>query len=205
MAPVLWAMLWANQQIRRNKMKNRLLALAAAALLSGTAAVSAQGLSQDNSQSPKTQTKDQVARPDAQPGMGEDQKGSTGGADQNMQGPNKEDRNLQRTQTTGEQRGPQGGEMLRGGEVRGGARHTLTIVQKTKLRETVFRTGPRLSHLSFRIGVGVRIPHTVRVVAVPEEIVAIYPEWSGDLFFTYGDEIVVVAPDTFEIVGVLPL
>ena len=73
------------------------------------------------------------------------------------------------------------------------------------MRETVFRSGPRLSHVTFKIGVGVRIPHTVRVVAVPEEIVAIYPEWSGDLFFTYGDEIVVVAPGTFEIVGVLPL
>ena len=46
-------------------MRNRLLALAAAALLSGTAAVSAQGLSQDQSQSPKSQTKDQIARPDA--------------------------------------------------------------------------------------------------------------------------------------------
>ena len=189
-------------------MRNHLLALAAAALLSGTAAVSAQGLSQDNSQSPKTQTKDQVARPDAQPGMGEDQTGSPGGGGQNTRAPAREDRNMQRTQTQGEQReerGPQGGEMLRGGEMRGGAPHALTVEQKTKLRETVFRSGPRLSHVTFRIGVGVRIPHTVRLVAVPEEIVAIYPEWSGDLFFTYGDEIVVVAPGTFEIVGVLPL
>ena len=194
-------------------MKNRLLALAAAALLSGTAAVSAQGLSQDNSQSPKSQTKDQVARPDAQPGLGEDQKGSAGGSDQNMQAPGREDRNLQRTQTQGEQReqvhgkerGPQGGEMLRGGEMRGGAQRTLTVEQKTKLRETVVRTGPRLTNVNFRINVGVRIPHSVRVVAVPQEIIAIYPEWAGDLYFVYGEEIVVVAPDTFAIVGVLPL
>ena len=192
-------------------MKNRLLALAAAALLSGTAAVWAQGYSQDQSQSPKTQTKDQVARPDAQPGLGEDQKGSTAGSDQNMQRP-REDRNLQRTQAPGErdqiqekERGPQGGEMLRGGEMRGGAPHTLTVEQKTKLRETVFTRGPRLTHINFRVGVGVRIPRTVRVVAVPEEIVTIYPEWAGDLYFVYGDEIVVVAPGTFEIVGVLPL
>jgi hypothetical protein len=205
-------MLWANQQIGSNKMKNRLLALAAAALLSGTAAVSAQGLSQDNSQSPKAQTKDQIARPAAQPGMGEDQKGSAGG-DQNMQSPAREDRNMQRTQMQGEQRdqiqgeqrGPQGGQMLHGGEMRGVAPHTLTVEQKTKLRETVFRSGPRLTHINFRVGVGIRIPHTVRVVVVPQQIVAIYPEWAGNLYFTYGDEIVVVAPDTFEIVGVLPL
>jgi hypothetical protein len=194
-------------------MKNRLLALAAAVLLSGTAAVSAQGLSQDNTQSPKSQTKDQVAKPDAQPGLGEDQKGSAGGGDQNTQPSKGTDRDLQRTQVQGEgrdqiqekERGPQGGEMLRGGEMRGGASHALTVEQKTRLRETVVRTGPRLTNISFRIGVGVHIPHSVRVVAVPQEIVAIYPEWADDLYFVYGDEIVVVAPGTFEIVGVLPL
>jgi hypothetical protein len=95
--------------------------------------------------------------------------------------------------------------MLRGGEMRGGAPRALTVEQKTKLRETVFRSGPRLTNINFRVGVGVRIPNTVRVVAVPQEIVAIYPEWASDLYFTYGDEIVVVAPDTFEIIGVLPL
>jgi hypothetical protein len=191
-------------------MRNRLLALAAAALLSGTAAVSAQGLSQDNNQSTKSQTKNQIARPDAQPGLGEDRNGSAGGGEQNMQSPPHQDRNLQRSQmqsdqVQGERRGPQGGEMLRGGEMRSGAHRTLTVEQKTRLRETIFRAGPRLTHVNVRIGVGVHVPRTVRVVAVPAEIVAIYPDWQGDLFFTYGDEIVVVAPDTFEIVGVLPL
>jgi hypothetical protein len=190
-------------------MKHRLLALAATALLWGTAAVSAQ----DNSQSSRSQTKDQIARPDAQPGLGEDRSGSAGGGEQNVQPSGRTDRNVQGTQLQGDQRGqvrseersPQGGQMLRGGEMRGGAPRTLTIEQKTKLRETVFRTGSKLTHVNFRIGVGGRVPHTVRLVAVPREIVVIYPEWSGDLFFTYGDEIVVVAPDTFEIVGVLPL
>lgn len=194
-------------------MKKRLFAIAAAALLSGTAAAWAQGMSQDQSQSPKTQTKDQMARPDAQPGAGEDQKGSAGGNDQNMQGPNREDRNLQRTQTggdrdriQGEERGPQGGEMLRGGEtMRSGTHAKLTIEQKTNLRETVLRAGPRLTHVNFHIGVGVRIPRTVHLVAVPEAIIAIYPEWANYEYFAYGDEIVVVDPGTFAIVGVLPL
>ncbi|HEX3431449.1 MAG TPA: DUF1236 domain-containing protein [Rhizomicrobium sp.] len=188
-------------------MKNRLFALAAAALLSGTAAVCAQGLPQDQSHSPKAQTKDQMARPDAQPGLSEDQ-GSAGGTQKT---PSRENRSLQSTQMQGrdqmqgERRGPQGGEMIRGGEMRSGAPHTLTVEQKTKLRETVFRSGPRLSHIGFRIGVGVAIPRNIHVVAVPQEIVSIYPEWAGDLYFVYGDEIVVVAPGSFEIVGVLPL
>ena len=105
---------------------------------------------------------------------------------------------------------PQGGQMMRGGEMRdqdemrGGVR-SLTVEQKTNLRETVLRTGPRVTNINFRIGVGVVVPRTVRLVAVPQPIIAIYPEWSGDLFFNYGDEIVVVAPDTMQIVGVLPL
>jgi hypothetical protein len=190
-------------------MKNRLFALAAAALLSGTAAVCAQ----DQSQGPKAQTKDQIARPDAQPGMGEDQKGPAGGADQNMRTPNREDRNLRPSQVQGgdrdkmqgEERGPRGGEMLRGGEMREGAPHHLTVEQKTNLRETVLRVGPRLAHVNFRIGVGVHIPRTVRLVAVPEPIVAIYPEWASYEYFAYGDELVIVDPGTFAIVGVLPL
>jgi hypothetical protein len=193
-------------------MKNRLFALAAAALLSGTAAVWAQGLPQDQSQSPKQQTKDQIARPDAQPGLGEDQKGAAG-ASQNMQGPNREDRDLQRTQMQGEQReqmrgeerGPQGGEMLRGGEMREGTHARLTVEQKTNLRETVLRAGPRLTHVNFRIGVGVHIPRSVHLVAVPQAIVSIYPEWANYEYFAYGDEVVIVDPATFAIVGVLPL
>lgn len=187
-------------------MKNRLFAIAAAALLSGTAAVWAQGAPQD--QSPKTQTKDQMARPDAQPRVGEDQKGSAG-TDQN-----REDRNMRPAQMPGEQpdqvqeerRGPQGGEMLRGGETMRGAPHArLTVEQKTNLRAAVLRAGPRLTHVNFHIGVGVRIPRTVRLVAVPQEIVAIYPEWASYEYFAYGDEIVVVDPVSFAIVGVLPL
>lgn len=195
-------------------MKNRLFAIAAAALLSGTAAVWAQGVPQDQGQNPKTQTKDQMARPDAQPGMGEDQKAAPGGADQNMQTPNREDRNMRPAQTPaeprdqiqGEQRGPQGGEMLRGGETMRGAPHgRLTIEQRTNLRTTVLRGAPRLRHVTFRIGVGARVPHSVRLVAVPQPMIAIYPEWASDLYFAYGNEIVVVDPNTFAIVGVLPL
>src|ERR1700690_1187687 len=141
-------------------MRNRLLVLAATALLSGAAAVSAQ----DVGQSPKSQTKDQIARPDAQPGAGEDQKGSAGGGEQVTQPSPKSDRKLQGTQLQGGQRdqiqgkkrGPQGGEMRRG------APHVLTVEQRTKFLETVVKTGPRLTHINFRIGVGVAIPRTVR-------------------------------------------
>ncbi len=183
-------------------MKLPLLALATAALLSGTVAVSAQGYpaggppsdqnqrAQPNDQNQRAQPSDQMHPDNA--GPRDTQPGTAQKEPTQLQG----DRD--RTQL-------QGGEMLRGGEVRGAGVHPLTVEERTNLRETVLRTGPRLTHVSFRIGVGAVVPRTVRLVAVPQPILAIYPAWSGDLFFTYGDEIVVVAPDTMEIVGVLPL
>jgi hypothetical protein len=82
----------------------------------------------------------------------------------------------------------------------------ITDVQKTRIKE-VFRgrPGPRLTHVTFRVGVGARIPRTVRIEAVPPEIVGIAPEWQGYDYFETPDQIVIVDPMSFSIVGVLPL
>jgi hypothetical protein len=47
------------------------------------------------------------------------------------------------------------------------------------------------------------VPRTVRAVTLPTTVVEVYPQWRGYLYFIVGDEIVVVAPDTMEIVAVL--
>ncbi|HEY2444710.1 MAG TPA: hypothetical protein VGI20_03120 [Rhizomicrobium sp.] len=168
-------------------MKMPILALATAALLGGTALASAQENPQGGAPT-SDQTREQRAHPGARP--------EAEPRSDEMQPKN----------------GPQGGEMIRGGEttrdrdqMRGGGVRSLTVEQKTNLRETVLRTGPRVTNVNFRIGVGAVVPRSVRLVAVSGPILAIYPEWSGDLFFSYGDEIVVVAPDTLQIVGVIPL
>jgi hypothetical protein len=212
-------MLWAHQEIT---MRIRLLALASAALLSGTIAASAQGTPSGGAPSdqnrnehaqPAAQTPQPGQHPSAQPGMrGPSQTQPSSGQDRDLD--RTQDRNLQHTQMQGGEQyqdrdrarnQPSGGEMLRGGEMREQGGHTLTVQQRTNLRETVLRGGPRVTHINFRIGVGAVVPRTVRLVTVSEPILAIYPEWSGDLYFAYGDEIVVVAPDTMQIVGVLPL
>ena len=41
------------------------------------------------------------------------------------------------------------------------------------------------------------------MIAVPEVIVDIYPDWRGFLYFVYEDEIVIVDPNTYRIVAVL--
>lgn len=190
-------------------MSRPILALAAALFLSGGTLAYAQGTAPDTGQSQKDQTKDQMQQPGARSGA------EPRSAPSNEQRPS--DRNLQNTQMQGGQGTEreqmqggdreklQGGQMMRGGEERGEGTRPLSIEQKTTLRETVLRSGPKVTNVSFRIGVGAVVPRSVRVVAVPQPILAIYPEWAGDLYFVYGDEIVVVAPDSMAIVGVLPL
>ena len=82
----------------------------------------------------------------------------------------------------------------------------ITPVQRTRIRDVVVREhGPRLTHVTFRVGVGARIPRTVRVAVLPPEIVSIAPQWAGYSYFEYGDQIVIVDPATFAIVATLPL
>jgi hypothetical protein len=82
---------------------------------------------------------------------------------------------------------------------------SLTVEQRTKIRETVLRGGnaPRVTNINFSINVGTAVPRTIRAVPVPEVIVEYYPDWRGFLYFVYQDEIVIVDPNTHKIVAVL--
>lgn len=49
---------------------------------------------------------------------------------------------------------------------------TMTTAQRTRIREVVrVKSAPRLTNVSFRIGVGERIPRNVTVAVLPPEIV----------------------------------
>jgi peptidoglycan hydrolase-like protein with peptidoglycan-binding domain len=82
---------------------------------------------------------------------------------------------------------------------------TLTTEQRTKIRETVLagRNVPRVNNVNFSISVGTRVPRSVRVVAVPETLIAIHPEWRGHRYFVIRDDIVIVDRD-YSIVAVVP-
>ncbi len=71
---------------------------------------------------------------------------------------------------------------------------TLTVEQKTKVRETVLRGGnaPRVTSVNFNVSVGTVVPTTVRVVELPPVLIEYYPDWRGYLYFVYNDEIIVV-------------
>jgi len=82
---------------------------------------------------------------------------------------------------------------------------TFTTEQRTKIRETVLRgsNAPRVTNVNFNIRVGTVVPRTVRVVAVPEVIVEIHPQWRGFLYFVYEEEIVIIEPGSLRIVAVI--
>jgi hypothetical protein len=87
---------------------------------------------------------------------------------------------------------------------------SLTNDQRSRIRETILRqhNAPRAARADFDIRVGGRIPRDrlrfVDLEPLPTTIVDIEPEWQGYLYFLVGDEIVVVDPDSLEIVAVLP-
>jgi len=64
------------------------------------------------------------------------------------------------------------------------------------------RSGHR-ENVNIDVRVGVRIPETVAIYPVPEEVVSFAPEFRGYDYFIENDQIVFVAPSTHEVVGMI--
>ena len=60
-----------------------------------------------------------------------------------------------------------------------------------------------VNNVNFSISVGTRVPRDVAFHPLPAEVVTIYPEWRGYDFILVRDQIVVIDPQTYEIVAVL--
>ena len=85
-----------------------------------------------------------------------------------------------------------------------GAGAKLTGEQRTRIT-TVIRNEhvAPLTNVNFSISVGTRVPRDVTFHPLPADIVSIYPDWRGYEFVLVRDQIVVIDPQTFEIVAVL--
>jgi hypothetical protein len=100
----------------------------------------------------------------------------------------------------------QGGPVYaRAGERERKASVALDAEQRERLREIVAarRDIPRFSNLT-DVRVNAVVPRTVRLAAIPDEVVRIYPRFRRHQAFIYRNEIVVVDPMTSRIVAVLP-
>jgi hypothetical protein len=85
-----------------------------------------------------------------------------------------------------------------------GAGAKISTEQRTKIT-TVIRSEhvAPLTNVNFNISVGTRIPRDVSYHPLPAEVVTIYPEWRGYNYVLVRDQILVIDPQTFEIVAVL--
>lgn len=82
----------------------------------------------------------------------------------------------------------------------------LTTDQRTRIKNIVLagHGGPRVTHVNFDVRVGTVVPRgSVEYVPVPETLVAIEPAWAGFYYFVYGEEVVIIDPDTLAIVAVV--
>ncbi len=85
-----------------------------------------------------------------------------------------------------------------------GASVSLTTEQKTKIRTNrAAKSGRGVTNVNFSISVGTAVPRATHVVVVPETIVEIHPAWRGFMYFVVNDEIIIVDPNSYEIVAVL--
>lgn len=88
----------------------------------------------------------------------------------------------------------------------GGASVQLSQEQRTKIRGVIVgdRNVARVDHADFNIRVGVAVPRSVHVAVLPPEVVTIVPEYRGFEYVVVGDQLLIIDPNTLEIVAILP-
>jgi Protein of unknown function (DUF1236) len=119
------------------------------------------------------------------------------------------------TQTQGRSGAVEENERRSGGAVQGSAQErsgrsvgsaTLSPDQKTRLHGII--TGGnvrRIDEVDFALAVGTRVPNTVTFYDVPDTIVDILPQYRGFEYIIVRDDLVIIDPETLEIVAVLPV
>jgi hypothetical protein len=108
-------------------------------------------------------------------------------------GANEPDRNAPRTAEHNEARGQ--------ARVQGNVK--MSTEHATRVSQSLMREGHR-EHANVRVRVGERVPEGVRFLPLPEDVIAIVPEYRGyDYFIDDNDEIVFVSPESHEIVGMI--
>ena len=85
-----------------------------------------------------------------------------------------------------------------------GAGAKLSSDQRTKITGVIRDQHVQpVTNVNFSISVGTRVPRDVSFHPLPAEIVTIYPDWRGYEFVLVKDQILVIDPQSFEIVAVL--
>src|ERR1041385_66672 len=145
-----------------------------------------------------------------QPGQTTGQGGQNRQDQRQGQNQNRQEQPGARDRTTGQGQQPSqpprtGQNQDRNNEGRNG-RVELNDQQRTHIRQTILARSdvPREARVDFQLNVGVVVPQRVRLVAVPDALIEIRPEWRGHQFFVVRDEIIIV-DSSRHIVATLPV
>jgi hypothetical protein len=90
------------------------------------------------------------------------------------------------------------------GQAAAGGSANLSTKQRTTIRTVIRQQNVQpATNVNFSISVGSRVSDNVHFYPVPAELVRIQPHWRGYEFFMVGNQIIVVNPQTRQIVDVL--
>jgi hypothetical protein len=84
-------------------------------------------------------------------------------------------------------------------------RAKLSDQQQTRVRETVLKQkGERVTNVNFSLTIGTPVPRSVRLAVLPPTVIEIVPEYRSYHYVVVRDDIVIIDPNTYVIVAVIP-
>jgi hypothetical protein len=116
------------------------------------------------------------------------------------------DRNDRADERWNDRRDGDRAERRHGGEKKSHARANITKQKRTIIRERVVRHAPkryRRNEISFNLSVGTRIPRSYVIYDVPSVFFDLYPEYRDYDYIVVGDLLLIIDPDTREIIDVI--
>jgi hypothetical protein len=89
----------------------------------------------------------------------------------------------------------------------GGKSAQLSETQRTQIKSVIGkgRNVARVDNVNFSISVGTAVPRSVHFEVLPVDIVTIVPEYRGFDYIVVGDQILIIDPNTLEVVDILPV
>jgi len=94
-------------------------------------------------------------------------------------------------------------------DAQGGKAVQLDEQQRTRISQTIKQKNVNLrtverSKVSFQLNVGAVVPRTIELYPLPAPIVQIVPAYRSYLYIVVGDQLLIIHPQTYEIVAVIP-
>jgi hypothetical protein len=83
------------------------------------------------------------------------------------------------------------------------ARVNLSGEQQAHLRSGFDTQRGRLTRVNFPIRIGTRVPHTIRLFAIPAAIISLVPDYTYYQYAVLDNRICIIDPNTYEIVDVI--